>query len=305
MVKSQFINDFISRYSYPEDAVKELDRLFDKSENDKAFESEMLSCVTEFFSDTKKGLSPIESKLKDIAQRYSENHYTLCLFFLILAQPEVKRIYEQNKLEDKIYYDSMDDIRCKLLECIECKGVPGIFVLTWYKGLLTADTLSFGRFEFEVSDYGFSKYHRFECGKLVRKGDITINFHIPSSGVSISDEVRLESYRLAYEHYKHLFPDGLAVFECSSWLLFPGQKKFLPENSNILRFVDDFTIIKSEKRDKFYDAWRVFGKYADLPAKKLPRDTSLRKSYAEWMSKGRRTGSGKGIFLFDGKRIIK
>lgn len=305
MTKTPFIQDFISHYNYPDKAVKELDRLFEKSENDREFESAMQSCVDEFFSSPDKGLAPIEEKIKDIALRFAENHYTLCLFFLIIAQPEVKRIYDENNLDEKIYYDSMDDIRCKLLECIECKSVPGIFVLTWYKGLLTAETLSFGRFEFELSDYGFSDYHRFECGKLVRRGDTTINFHIPSSGVSISDEVRLESYKLAYEHYKHLFPDGLAVFECSSWLLFPGQKKFLPENSNILRFIDDFTIIKSEKRDKFYDAWRVFGKYADLPAKKLPRDTSLRKCYADWMSKGRRTGSGKGVFLFDGKRILK
>ena len=31
----------------------------------------------------------------------------------------------------------------------------------------------------------------------------------------------------------------------------------------------------------------------------------MRKAYADWISKGRRTGFGKGIFAFDGERIIK
>lgn len=304
MIKTEFIDDFIKRYDYPESAVHEIDRLFEKSQTDKYFEADMESIINKYFDDTSNGLGSTQDKIFEISKKYNEDKYTLCLFFLILALPYSKEIYDKKGLGENIFYDTMDDIRCKLNECIECKEVPGTFVLTWYNGILNAETISLGRFEYEVSDFGFKEY-TFSDGKTIKKGDITINFHIPSSGVPISDEVRFDSYKKAYEHFKHLYPDGKVVFECSSWLLYPEQKKFLPEKSNILRFIDDFVIIESEKRDKFYDAWRVFGKYADLPPKKLPRDNSMRKAYSDWMSKGRQTGFGRGIFAFDGEKIIK
>ncbi len=305
MIKTEFIDDIMKRYDFPESAVHEIDRLFRKSQTDKYFEADMESLINKYFADTSKGLGPTQDKIFEISKRYKEDKYTLCLFFLILAIPCSKEIYNKKGLGDKIFYDTMDDVRCKLNECIECKEVPGIFVLTWYNGILNAETLALGRFEYELSDFGYRKEYTFSDGKTIKKGDVTINMHIPSSGVSISDEVRMDSYKKAYEHFKHLYPDGKVVFECNSWLLFPGQKKFLPEKSNILKFIDDFVIMESEKRDKFYDAWRVFGKYADLPARKLPRDNSMRKAYADWMSKGRRTGFGRGIFAFDGEKIIK
>ena len=55
----------------------------------------------------------------------------------------------------------------------------------------------------------------------------------------------------------------------------------------------------------FGDCWRVFGRYADLPPAQLPRDTALRKAYAEWLTAGNPSGSGMGFFVFDGEKIIK
>ena len=96
--------------------------------------------------------------------------------------------------------------------------------------------------------------------------------------------------------------DGIG---CGSWLLYPRHREFLPEKSNILKFLNDFEIVSWEEKENFGDAWRVFGRYADLPFEQLPRDTSLRKAFAEWLCSGRKTGSGFGFIIFDGEKIVR
>ena len=59
-----------------------------------------------------------------------------------------------------------------------------------------------------------------------------------------------------------------------------------------------------EKHD-FHDAWRIFGYESDLPFDQLPRDTTLRKAYADWLSAGNKGGSGFGLIAFDGDKILK
>lgn len=61
------------------------------------------------------------------------------------------------------------------------------------------------------------------------------------------------------------------AFVCGSWLLYEGHREFLPENSNILRFMDDFDIIRSADKEKFGDGWRVFGNTATDPLTTCPR----------------------------------
>ena len=70
------------------------------------------------------------------------------------------------------------------------------------------------------------------------------------------------------------------------------------------RFMDDFEVIKGRDEAVFGDKWRVFGRYSDLPASQLPRDTSLRAAYADRLASGLPTGEGFGVFAFDGEKII-
>ena len=70
----------------------------------------------------------------------------------------------------------------------------------------------------------------------IKNPDKTLGFHIPSSGIPLTDEVRLDSYKKAYEFFKdYRREDGLMIFECGSWLLWDGYKEFLPAKSNILK----------------------------------------------------------------------
>ena len=93
-------------------------------------------------------------------------------------------------------------------------------------------------------------------------------------------------------------------FCCGSWLLYPPHYDFLPPQSNILKFMDCFDILRWEDADEFSDCWRVFASYKDLPPAELPRDTSLRRAFADRLIAGGKTGHGFGAFFFDGENIL-
>ena len=157
-----------------------------------------------------------------------------------------------------------------------------------------------GRFQFEETGFDADYYEK--CGVVLKRGDKVYNFHIPSAG-PLTDEKRIDSYKQAYQFFGGKDGEPMA-FVCGSWLLYDGHREFLPENSNILRFMDDFDIIRNQEREKFSDGWRVFGRYSDGPVDDLPEDTSIRRAFKQRLQQGKPTGYGYGVILFDGEKIL-
>lgn len=302
---TEFIQNFMARYNYPAEAKELFTKVLDDLDSDKTF-GDAFDKIKDRFD---RHYSPIDDKLLDalsvIAELKGYNQYTLHFVFLLCLTEELKWQYELLGIDEKIYYDTMDDLRCKLLECIACEEVPGTFVAGWFNGFFRLERFAYGRFQFEICNFGSDEDFVMSSGKVVHPGDVYVNFHIPSSGIPLTDEVRLASYKEAYKKVKNLFPDGNVLFGCGSWLLFPEYKKFLPADLNILKFQDDFELVHYNEKDNFGDAWRVFGKDSDLPFDQLPQNTRMRKAFAQWLIGGGKTGSGFGLFLFDGEKIVR
>lgn len=299
-----FADGFMARYDYPEAAVREFDRIFARLESEANFASEMAETVENYMFPTADGMDEALKKLASMAERFGENEHTLDFVFVLCCLPILKVRYAEAGIGEDIFYNTCDDLRCKLGECIECEGVPGTFVASWYNGILTMEIFGLGRFEYELWEHDEEDYIA-PCGKALRHGDPEINFHIPSSGVPITDEARLDSYKRAYEFYKDKLVGGVAFFRCNSWLLYPDHREFLPENSNILRFMDDFDIVSYKVWPELGDLWRIFGRYADRAPEELPTDTALRRAYAERIRSGGTLGKGFGYIVFDGEKILK
>ena len=301
---TKFIQDFMAHYDYPEEAVKLFTEVLDKLDNNKFFGKQFDEVVDKFAFHQSRIEPKILNRLCILAVLMGYKYYTLYFVLLLSLTEDLKKQYMLFGIDEKIYYETMNDLKCKLLECMECRGVPGTFVAPWFDGFFHMDRVAYGRFQYEVCTYDKDKPFTMKNGHVVNKGDIFINFHIPSSGIPLTDEVRFASYKEAYAHVKNLFPDGNVIFGCSSWLLFPKHREFLPKHLNILKFMDDFEIVESEESKDFHDCWRIFGKDAKLSSDKLPRNTSLKKAYAEWLSAGNKTGHAFGLFMFDGEKII-
>ena len=222
----------------------------------------------------------------------------MCL--LLGACPALRERYAEKGIDEAIFWKSIEDMRWKLRECMDCEEVWGTFVPHWYRGFFEMTRFGLGRFQFEKTDFDADYYEK--CGNTLKRGDTVINFHIPSAG-PLTDEKRLDSYKQAYKFFGGKDGEPMA-FVCGSWLLYEGHREFLPENSNILRFMDDFDIIRSADREKFSDGWRVFGKYSNGSVDDLPEDTSIRRAFKQRLQQGKPTGYGYGVFFFDGEKIL-
>lgn len=244
------------------------------------------------------------AEMARLSKKYGKNEYSLDLLLILNSLPNLHKKYERNGIDDKIFLETMDDIRCKVNECVECKGVVGTFVAEWYDRFFKLTCFAYGRFQFEVVSYDRPDF-TMSCGKTLKKGDVCVNMHIPSRGIPLTDEIRFDSYKKAYAHFAPLFPDGVVIFCCHSWLLYDKHLEFLPEKSNIRKFIRDFELVETGELDEFGDDWRVFGRYAGLPYNELPRDTALRAAYADWLTGGHKSGHGFGVFAFDGERIVR
>ena len=261
--------------------------------------SDFNALVDEFIAHPE-NLDSVLERLKALSEQLGENEYTMNMCLLLGACPALRERYAQKGIDEAIFWKSIEDMRWKLRECMDCEEVWGTFVPHWYRGFFEMTRFGLGRFQFEKTDFDADYYEK--CGNTLKRGDTVINFHIPSAG-PLTDEKRLDSYKQAYKFFGGKDGEPMA-FVCGSWLLYEGHREFLPENSNILRFMDDFDIIRSADREKFSDGWRVFGKYSNGPVDDLPEDTSIRRAFKQRLQQGKPTGYGYGVFFFDGEKIL-
>ncbi|MBQ6019177.1 MAG: hypothetical protein IJL26_03260 [Clostridia bacterium] len=302
---SPYIRSFMERYRYPAAAADCFTAVEQRLDDEPDFGAAFDRIANGFLYQRTISLGEALRQIDALAEKYGVHKYTLEFVFIMNGTEEAKRRYAAAHLSDEVFYDTWDDLRCKLLECMECKGVPGTFVGGWYSRFFDLTLRGYGRFEYVPTVFDWDLEYTMKCGRVFRPGDLYLDMHIPSSGVPLTDEIRLDSYKKAYQVYAPLFPDGKIVIGTMTWLLYPAHRKFLPENSNVLRFMDDFELVSFEIKDDFYYDWRIFGADAGRPYGELPRDTSLRRAYADWLAAGNKAGDAFGIFLFDGEKIVR
>lgn len=259
-------------------------------------------------------LQKVDARLDVLGQRYMAEEITLkeaqeamgedygaYMVFLVGCLPELRRRYEKAGLSEELFWHTMMDLKYKLMECHAVKGQWGNFAFWWYDRFYKMTRFTLGRLQFETVKYEWPPYR---CGEIVvQPGDTVVNIHIPSAG-PLTDALRRDAYQKAYEFFPACRKKGALVLVCHSWLLDPVYQSFLAADSNLVHFQKDFDIIQCEKQESFGDAWRVFGAEAGKAPEELPRDTSMRRGFADFLAAGGKTGVGSGIMLWGPKGKI-
>lgn len=228
-----------------------------------------------------------------ISEKTGLHRYVVDFLFMVMASEELRCRYEEAGLPESLFWDTIADLKYKLLECYNVYGIWGTFVAHWHPRFYRMGRFKLGRMQYEVESY---KGPEMTLGPYtIKPGDKAFNFHIPSCG-PMGRDLRMDSYKKAYEFYKM---EGPMIFICHSWLLYPLNKEILPEGSNVADFIDDFCIYEWEETD-FSDRWRVFGADAMKADEDLPEDTTMRRCFKKWLLDGKRTGVGAGVFIYDG-----
>jgi len=245
---------------------------------------------------------PVEEVNKVICSLETEHlhRHTIKLIFLLECTGYVYEQYKKQGISDEIYFDTMKDIKCKIKECEDVNGIFGYDSESWFGGFFKLTRFGFGRLQFDITTHQGESVE--VAGRIVKEGDFMAKCHIPSSGPLLHEDC-IKAYKAVYEFVKPNLNDEFLIIECHSWMLFPYYKDFFGENSNVRRFINDYELFGHFETDQFYDAWRFFGK--DAKSDNLPSKTSLQRCFVDYMKTGKPYGYGKGIFLFDGKNILK
>ncbi len=301
MTDNSWLIEFMDKTGFPKEAYDTFinaDRLIrEKGEYSARIDELSIKHANEDYD----GIDEILDALTSLSEDIHVDKYTLHLLFFMYRAFPLRDEYIKRNLPLEVYWDSVTDLRAKLVECKEVKNVWGSFVASWFNGFFIVDRFALGRLQYEMRKYDWDDYSK--NGFAVGQGDMVFNVHIPSLGPLTVDSV-MDSFKRAYNFFSDKLCGKPIVFQCSSWLLYLPHYDFLPKDSNILKFMDCFDIIRSKDNDVFGDRWRVFGKYTDFKNEDLPEDTSLRRAYKKRLMDGMKTGSGRGIIIFDGEKIV-
>lgn len=298
------LQNFLNAFPYSEDAKAALLQDFERILSNADASRQFLTPIEAYTQGNSIDYSVARQNAATAGSAVGVHEYSAhFLLYACLAEPLQHR-YTEKGLEKALWHNSMMDLYYKLNECYAVHGIWGSFVSPWFDRFFDMTRFALGRLQFETTTFYLTdSYSKHNLNLKYGEGEL-LGVHIPS-GSRLDHECVLDSYRRAYKFYKHLTIDGILPIICESWLLYDGLEEFLPQDSNIIRFKQDFEVLKNVEHPAFEDCWRMFeAQYSGNPAD-LPRDTSLRRRYADWIAAGGIPGSGYGILLFDGEKVIK
>ncbi len=299
------LKEFEKRLDLPQEAVETFENTLKLIEDNKAFYEKFEDIKNTYMYPEADDVHKALARLTELSEEMGVHEYTVHFVFFMVCSEILLERYKEKGISVDIYWESMMDMRYKFLECLDCKGIYGTFVASWFDGFFSMNRFGLGRFQYEYSEFDRDDYTT-ESGIEIKEDESAIGFHIPWSGVSMTDEQRIASYKRAYEFFKDkVRDDGILLLKCGSWLLYEGHREFLPETSNVLRFMDDFIILESEEKPEFNDAWRLYGGAGYKAPEEWPETNSLYRAFKKRVLSGGKTGSGFGIVLFDGEKVVK
>lgn len=288
------IKEFGIKLGFPQEACIYLQECFDNISAVPQAHATLMQAVDKLFTD-----GEYLDELSKLPELCGVNKYSSDMVFVMLCARMWYYISRQRNIDEKLYWDSMVDLRCKLHECHDIFGVWGTFVTPWFKGFFTGDRFALGRMQFEKIPYEYDDYKG-----IVKKGQDVLNCHVPSSG-PMTGELLLDSLKRAYNFFPEVRRDGLMPVVAHSWLVYPPHYALFPEKSNLRKFYNMFDIILSWEDEHNSDFQRIFNcVYKPEILDKVPADNTLRRNFLEYVKAGNKMGHGFGILLFDGEKIV-
>lgn len=288
----KYLEDFFVCFDYNKDDAAFLINTYDKI----AANGETITLFKEAISIYEESINCDYQKIIELADKIAEElylrEYTVELLVLICLTKKAKQVYRQRNIDEKIYYDTMLDLRYKLDECKLVKGVIGTFVSSWFSHIFKLEIFALGRLQFEVVNFG-ENYQK-NGYKLTPESKV-INIHIPRTLTPLYEQSCEEAIEQAKEFFADKF-DGVFPFVCYSWLLYYENEQILPHHTNIYKFFARFDIFKTDIKKDNNEIWRLFDTDERNPDR-LPANTSVRRAYIEHLKKGGKTGDSYGVFF--------
>ena len=199
---------------------------------------------------------------------------------------ELKQNYNAHHIPEAVFFDSIQDLKLRQdLYFEETKSVGlSIDDSTWLRHLFNMHLFKLNSLQFQIFEMKYldqellgEEYMVFSKQQKERLpvDSPVINVHIQNSADLSPIEVK-KSLQLALDFFAKYYPAyKFKAFICYSWLLYSKNKNLLADNSNILKFAENFTII-SEVQDPEQAIENIYGK-SNVEKDYYPMNTSLQR----------------------------
>ena len=164
----EYVVNFLNDFDYPEEAKKELIEAYDALVADEFCKSELDRLVKLYEENINLDYGVIFKSTPEMEKKCGVHHYKSELIVFILYSKHLKKLYNENNIDESIWFNSMLDLKYKLLECKAVKNMWGSFVAWWFPGFFNLTRFALGRLQFETSNYDQEDYTK--DGKTVKKG---------------------------------------------------------------------------------------------------------------------------------------
>jgi len=295
----EYVLEFAREFDFPREAIARLTACCDCLTADPALEEEFETLLGRYEARMDTPYPELTKSMKALSHSAGIHEYEGAMLLIICMAKILKGYYARHQIPEEIWRTSMMDIKWKLDECIRVYGIWGTFVDFWFSRFFNLTRFGFGKLQFDLMTLGRGYAGH---GIQMTPESPALNVHIPRTGTRLDIDSLRSSYaqaaRFFRQRYEAFAPGKPLVFKCSSWLLFPKHAEVLKPGSNLMAFFSDYEILEEGLYDDYEQVWRLFDVHYNGDPEQLPQDSSLRRTYADWIRKGEKTGWGFGIYIY-------
>ncbi len=294
----EYLKNFFEEFDYPEEARAALGEAYDKLAANAEEHEKFCGLLREYEEKYDGQHWRWLNDCKGIAERSGVHSYQVDLLLYIFMAKHLRELYIERGYDLDVWHNTVLDLKYKLFECKAVMGIWGSFVALWFPGFFNLTRFGFGRLQFEMTTLSYQDYET--NGVLFKEGCPVIGVHIPRTLTPLDKESCDKAYKQAADFFQE--KEGLehVAFTCGSWLLYPPHLPYLPEKSNIRRFMSDYDIfhVQPDKEDGYPEMWRLFDMGFTGNIDDYPGDSSLRRGYKQMLKDGIRPGDGYGVYFY-------
>ena len=234
---------------------------------------------------------PVFENLHGLQETTGIHPYTIDMLYLLCLLPDLEEQYGREGIPTWFFHGFVENLKQAACNCQKIHGVWGTDIAWWLIDFFKLKLFSIGRLQFK------RRKLRKAMGGYA-EGSYYIDVHIPG-GAPLTPALCAASYAEAAAFFRGRYGMEHILFGCHSWLLSPELRTILPENSNILAFARDYTILQT-RMDPTSSAvsfiFHVPGVPADLET--LPEETSLQKALKTYLQGGKTINTAFGILEY-------
>ncbi|MFC5198626.1 MULTISPECIES: acyltransferase domain-containing protein [Streptomyces] len=220
------------------------------------------------------------------------------LYVFVAALPYVRAYHRGRGIPDDVSRRTLADLGRQVAVHRRRLGTPGLLFPWWIALHFHGEVFQLGRLQFQRARLGRRTGRAVAAAGLGSgPGDPCLSVHIADFRGPLSPAACERSLALAREFFARHYPDErYEVAECHSWLLDPQLGRYLPADSNIMRFQERFRVAYQETTpDDGVPVGFVFGD-PELPAGDLPGRSAVERAVGDHLRGGGHWYVGHGWF---------